>query len=220
MNWRLSALDQLTLLSNSDSHSHWPWRIGREANVFDLEATTYKAIIETIRTRDPNRFRFTVETYPAYGKYHWTGHRICRVSMSAEEAVKRGNICPRCGKKMTRGVEQRVEELADRNRGQKPPQAIGYVHLLPLSEILAATYGLNQPSASKVWKSYNRLVEAFGNEYRILLDAPAEEIARHVGSCVATNIERLRLDEIDVVPGYDGVYGKAELDQEEEGFRI
>ncbi len=211
MNWRLSALDNLVLLSNSDSHSHWPWRIGREANVFELHEVTYDAITDVIRAKDFTRFKFTIETHPAYGKYHWTGHRMCGVSMSAEESLKHNNICPKCGKRMTKGVEQRVEELADRAYGYKPNHAVGYVHLLPLSELLATTYGLDQPSASKVWKIYNSLIETFGSEYSVLLDTSVEEIARVAGEAVALNIEKLRNDTVNIAPGYDGVYGKAEL---------
>jgi len=211
MNWRISALDNLVLLSNSDSHSHWPWRIGREANVFELREVTYNAITDVIRVKDPARFKFTIETQPTYGKYHWTGHRVCGVSMSAEQSLKRNNICPKCGKRMTKGVEQRMEELADRTYGYQPNHAIGYTHLLPLSETLATTYGLDQPSASKVWKTYNALIEAFGSEYNVLLGISREEIARVAGEAVAVNIEKLRNDTVKVAPGYDGVYGKAEL---------
>jgi len=73
MNWRLSSLDKYALVSNSDSHSHWPWRIGREANVFELEQVTYQNMVDAIRKKDPEHFKFTIETDPAYGKYHWTG---------------------------------------------------------------------------------------------------------------------------------------------------
>jgi len=68
MNWRLSALDRYALVSNSDSHSPWPWRIGREANVFELERFTYWEVVDAIRRKDPKRFLFTIETDPAYGK--------------------------------------------------------------------------------------------------------------------------------------------------------
>jgi len=217
MNWRLSALDSYTLLSNSDSHSHWPWRIGREANVFELEELTYEAITDAIKAKNPARFRFTIETHPAYGKYHWTGHRTCGVSMPPKEALKRGNICPRCGRRMTKGVEQRVEELADRDYGYEPECTIGYVHLLPLSEILATTFGSDQPSTSKVWKTYNSLLEAFRSEYEVLLNVPREDIARITDESIASNIEKVRLDMAKVVPGYDGVYGKIELVSESAG---
>jgi len=117
MNWRLSALDRFTLVSNSDSHSFWPWRIGREANVFELKKPSYSEVVEAIRKKDRSRFKFTIETNPAYGKYHWTGHRNCGVSLPPREAIKLGNRCPVCGRKLTKGVEQRVEELADRPEG-------------------------------------------------------------------------------------------------------
>jgi len=133
MNWRLSKLDNFTLVSNSDSHSFWPWRIGREANVFELERLSYKEVIDAIRLKDKNRFKFTIETNPAYGKYHWTGHRNCGVALSPQEAIKLSNICPVCRRKLTKGVEQRVEELADRPLGFKPQGAIDFMHLLPLS---------------------------------------------------------------------------------------
>ncbi|MFX1412043.1 MAG: endonuclease Q family protein, partial [Promethearchaeota archaeon] len=96
MNWRLSALDKFTLLSNSDSHSFWPWRIGREANVFELDRLTYHEVADAICSKDKQRFKLTIETEPAYGKYHWTGHRNCRVALSPLEAIKMGSICPVC----------------------------------------------------------------------------------------------------------------------------
>jgi len=102
MNWRLSRLDKFTLVSNSDSHSFWPWRIGREANVFELKRLSYKEVVDAIRLKDRERFKFTVETDPAYGKYHWTGHRNCHVSLSPKEAIKLGNICPVCRRKLTK----------------------------------------------------------------------------------------------------------------------
>ena len=114
MNWRLSKLDRYALLSNSDCHSFWPWRIGREANVFDLPDFTYKQVTSAIIDNDPERFKSTIETDPAYGKYHWTGHRNCKISLAPSEAIKFGNNCPVCRRKLTKGVEQRVEELADR----------------------------------------------------------------------------------------------------------
>ena len=106
MNWRLSTLDKYALVSNSDCHSFWPWRIGREANVFELDRFTYKDIVEAIKSNNSTHFKFTIETDPAYGKYHWTGHRNCNVSLPPKDAIKFGNICPVCRRKLTRGVEQ------------------------------------------------------------------------------------------------------------------
>src|SRR4030065_296759 len=180
MNWRLSKLDKFTLVSNSDCHSFWPWRIGREANVFELEQFTYQQVTDTVRTNDASRFKFTIETDPAYGKYHWTGHRNCNVSLSPSEARKFGNICPVCRRKLTKGVEQRVEELADRPANFRRESAPGFLRLLPLSEIIATALGTDSPSTQAVWKNYNLLVEKFGDEYTVLIDAPLEGMVQVV----------------------------------------
>jgi len=208
MNWRLSALDKFALVSNSDSHSHWPWRIGREANVFELKHLTYQEVVDSIRQKDPKRFKFTIETDPAYGKYHWTGHRNCKVSLSPQEAIKLGNYCPVCRRKLTKGVEQRVEELADRPACYRPENEIGYLHLLPLSEIIAAVLNVTYPSVQKVWEIYNALVARFGDEYSVLIDASFEEMSKIVEPTIAEAIVRVREEKVKVIPGYDGVYGQ------------
>ena len=208
MNWRLSALDKFTLLSNSDSHSSWPWRIGREANVFSLEKLTYWEILDSIRKKDPRRLIFTIETDPAYGKYHWTGHRSCGVSLPPKEAIKLGNRCPVCHRVLTKGVEQRVEELADRPYGFKPPNSPDYMHLLPLSEVLSVVLGSSSPNSRKVWNIYNTLRARFGNEYNVLINAKFEEIVEVTNPLIAEAIIRVREGRVKVIPGYDGVYGQ------------
>lgn len=208
MNWRLSKLGKFTLVSNSDSHSFWPWRIGREANVFELKRSSYREVIDAIRFKDKEKFKFTIETDPAYGKYHWTGHRNCNVALSPQEAIKLGNICPVCRRKLTKGVEQRVEELADRPAGFKPENAIGFMRLLPLSEIIRAVLGVGSPSTRKVWGIYNQLIERFGNEYAVLMDASKDALSKVVDEKVAEAVIRVREGRVKVTPGYDGVYGK------------
>ncbi len=215
MNWRLRSLDGYALVSNSDSHSSWPWRIGREANVFDLSKFTYSEVTGAIRSKDPNRFKFTIETYPDYGKYHWTGHRSCRISLPPAEAIKLGNICPRCRRQLTKGVEQRVEELADRQAGFKPEGVPGYVRLQPLSEIISAVLGVTYPGVQKVWKIYNDLVSRFSDEYSVLVDAPFSEMAKIADPRIAEAIVRVREGRIRVVAGYDGVYGQIDIFPEE-----
>jgi len=215
MNWRLSSLDKYALVSNSDSHSCWPWRIGREANVFELEHLTYREVIDAIRRKDREHFRFTIETDPAYGKYHWTGHRNCKIALSPQEAIKFGNRCPVCGKRLTKGVEQRVEELADRPAGFKPPNAIGYMHLLPLSEIIATVLGVSYPSTRRVWEVYNTLIARFGDEYTVLIDASREEMSKIVNPKIAEAIIRVREEKVKVIPGYDGVYGQLVIFEEQ-----
>jgi len=216
MNWRLSALDRFTLVSNSDCHSHWPWRIGREANVFELEKLTYMEVVDAIRKKDPNRLKFTIETNPAYGKYHWTGHRNCKVSLPPQEAIKYGNRCPVCGRKLTEGVDQRIEELADRPADYKPENPIGYKRLLPLHEIIKAVLDVSYQGAKTVWNIYTPLVNKFGDEYTVLIDASKEEMSRVVDSRIAEAIVRVREEKAKVIPGYDGVYGQLEIFNEKQ----
>ena len=216
MNWRLSSLDRFTLVSNSDCHSHWPWRIGREANVFELDKLTYNEVVDAIRKKDPERFKFTIETNPAYGKYHWTGHRNCKVSLPPKEAMKYGNHCPVCGRKLTRGVDQRIEELADRPVDYTPENPIGYKRLLPLHEIIKAVMGVSYQGAKTVWNIYNPLIKRFGDEYTVLIDTPKQEMEKVVDSQIADAIVRVREEKATVIPGYDGVYGQLVIFEEQE----
>jgi uncharacterized protein (TIGR00375 family) len=211
MNWRVSRLDRFALVSNSDCHSFWPWRIGREANVFELERIGYREVLDAVCGNDPARFRFTIETDPAYGKYHWTGHRKCKVSLSPQEAQKFNNICPVCRRKLTKGVEQRVEELADRPAGFTPKNRPGFMRLLPLSDIIATVLGAGSPATQEVWKIYNLLVGKFGDEYTVLIDAPRTGLVEVVDASIADVILSVRNGSVRVVPGYDGVYGKLDL---------
>jgi len=208
MNWRVSALDKYTLISNSDSHSPYPYRIGREANVFDLKETSYREIIDSIRLKDKKRFKFTIETHPAYGKYHWTGHRKCNIVMSPQDSKRLQGICPSCGRKMTRGVDERVDELSDRYEGYKPESAIEYKHLMPLHEIIAQSLGIQQIYSPSVWRVYDLLISRFGNEYLVLLEASKDEIALISNDDLANAVITVRDNKIAVIPGYDGVYGK------------
>ena len=211
MNWRISSLDRFALVSNSDAHSANPWRLGREANAFDLQKLAYSEVFSAIRLKDPARFLFTVEVDPAYGKYHYTGHKKCGTSLPPAEAASRGNKCPVCGKPMTMGVMQRVEELADREEGYTPAGAIPFKSLMPLYEVISAATGTNRLYAKKVIDEQDRLIKAHGNEFAVLLEASVEELERTTSPSVAQAIISAREGRLKVTPGYDGVYGRAQL---------
>jgi uncharacterized protein (TIGR00375 family) len=215
MNWRLSKLDRFSLVSFSDSHSYWPWRLGREATVFDLPQLTYKNIINALMTKEG--LKETIEVDPGYGKYHYDGHRNCNISMSPAESLKQKNICPRCKKPLTIGVEHRVEELADRPVDFKPEGAIPFRKLIPLSELISAVTG-RAVATKNVWREYYKLVGKIGSEYDILRKIPSEELEKHVDKKLADFIIKNRNQEIKITPGYDGVYGipKFENDSHQE----
>ena len=204
MNWRLSALDRIALLSNSDSHSLH--RIGREANVFELASLSYDSIIDAIRTKDPKKFLFTVEFFPEEGKYHYDGHRACKISMSPEETKKVRKVCPKCGKPLTVGVLYRVDELADRPMGARPEGAIPYKNLVQLDEIIAESFGVGTAS-KRVQTAYHELLGRIGSEFSILIDASDSDLKSAAPPEVCEGIRRVREGKLHIEPGYDGEYG-------------
>jgi len=211
MNWRLSQLDKVALISNSDAHS--PQKIGREANVFDTELN-YKGIIDAIKSKDKNKFLYTIEFFPEEGKYHYDGHRLCGLSLKPEESKKYNNICPRCGKTLIIGVLNRVEKLADRPEGFVPKNAIPFKSLIPLNEIIAEAVGVSLAS-KEVPKHYNNLIKNLGTELKILLDSTEKEIKENSLPEIAEALIKMREGKIHIEPGYDGVYGKIKIFPEE-----
>ncbi len=209
MNWRLSSLDKYALVSNSDSHSFWPWRIGREANVFEMERVEYSEFIKIIREKDPKKFLYTIEVDPSYGKYHLDGHRECGICTEPKNSIKANGICPVCKKPLTIGVLHRVEELADRPEGFRPENAMPYKSLIPLSEIISSVLGVDQLYSKKIWDVYNKLIKEFRSEFRVLLKVPESELKKTVKEGVADAIIKVRDGKIKIRPGFDGVYGKA-----------
>jgi len=212
MNWRLSALDRVALVSFSDAHS--PARLGREACVFDLPELSYSALASAIRSKDPKRFLLTIEFFPQEGKYHYDGHRACGVILSPKETKAHGGRCPVCGRPLTIGVMHRVEALADRPEGFRPPGAIPYRSLVPLEEIIAQALGQGRDTKG-VRDEYLKLVSRFGSEFRVLLDLPEEELSPGTPPKILSAIRKVRAGELQIRPGYDGVYGEIRIPLDE-----
>ena len=215
MNWRLSCLDEIALVSNSDAHS--PAKLGREVTLFDLPAASYDGILRAIKEREPTHFLGTIEFFPQEGKYHYDGHRACGIVLAPREAMAKGNRCPVCGKPLTIGVMHRVEELADRPEGEGSAGRIPYRSLVPLEEVIAQAIGF-QPGTKSVTQEYERLIGHFGSEFRILLDLQEDELRKATSPRLLQAIRKVRAGELDIKPGYDGVYGKVTipLDAEEQ----
>lgn len=210
MNWRLSALDKITLISNSDAHS--PANIGREANVFGLDENklNYNEIADIIKTKDPKRFLYTIEFHPEEGKYHYDGHRNCNIVANPAETKYENNLCPKCNKKLTIGVMNRVEELSDRKPGHSDEKFPGSKHLVPLMEIMASAHGVGANS-KRVLDEYLDLAKRYGGEFNILLNLSDEELSKRLNPKIVDGIGRVRNGEIKIDPGYDGVYGKVKV---------
>lgn len=210
MNWRISKLDKITLISNSDAHS--PPKLGREANVFETELS-YKEIFGAIKNKDKSKFIYTIEFFPEEGKYHLDGHRFCNVRLLPEESKKYNNVCPKCGKVLTLGVLHRVAKLADRNLGFMPENAIPYKSLIPLEEIIAETIG-QSTGTKEVLKEYQNLIDKIGNEFTILMDASEAELKTATLPEIVQSIIKMREGKIYIDPGYDGVFGKVKIFEE------
>ena len=212
MNRRLSKLDNIALISNSDSHSLR--KIGREANIFNTELS-YNGIINAIKSGGP-RFVSTIEFFPEEGKYHYDGHRACEICLSPEKTKKLKNICPKCGEKLTIGVMNRVDELADREIGK---DFVPYRNLIPLGEIIAEAFDVGE-NTKQVKKEYEKLIKTFGNELKILMEISESELKSVADPRVAESIKRVREGKVKIRPGYDGEYGEIKIFTDEEREKL
>ncbi|PIZ92773.1 MAG: DNA helicase UvrD [Candidatus Magasanikbacteria bacterium CG_4_9_14_0_2_um_filter_41_10] len=214
MNWHLSMLDNITLISNSDAHS--PAKLGREANIMQFaseDVITYDEIFDILRTQDKNRFLRTIEFYPEEGKYHMDGHRDCGVSFYPEETKTHKGICPKCKKPLVIGVMHRVMELGDRTKEEAKEHGktrVLYTSLVPLAEIIADT--VQKGWATKtVQATYQKLVTELGSEFHILLDVSLSNIEKASTKQIAIAIDRVRKRNIVIKPGYDGEFGAVKI---------
>jgi len=225
MNWRISELDNLTLLSNSDAHS-LP-NIAREANVFDMKEISYEAIYNIIKMNsikkraagEKSKFGellYTIEFYPEEGMYHYDGHRECKVRFSPEETKKHKGICPKCKKKLTVGVDYRVDELADRKKGFKPKGAPGFKKLVELDKIIAESMDIKSRTSQKVQQEYRKLIKKLGTELNILIYEDLKNIRQETYPEIAKGIKRVREGRLIVEPGFDGEYGRVKIFSQKE----
>lgn len=207
MNWRISGLDDLTLVSNSDAHS--PMNVGREANLFNTHLS-YADIKSALQSGDPDRFLGTFEFYPEEGKYHLDGHRNCKVSMWPQKTMAHGGMCPVCGKGLTLGVLYRVEKLADRRENDTPPARHAYHSIVQLVDIISEILMVG-PNSKKVQKYYHTALNLLGSEFDILHRLATDDIESAGIPLLGEAIQRVRRKEIDVIPGFDGQYGQVKI---------
>lgn len=234
MNWRLSKLDHIGLISCSDAHS--PANLGREATVFKFRSekdVTYKNIVDAIKhsrgsrldTRHSkkditqvsnikapvSKLSHTIEFFPEEGMYHFDGHRACNnLSLHPKESKHLNKICPKCGRPLTIGVLHRVEDLADRAEHYQPKNFPGSKHLVPLQEIIAEAFKVGK-SSKRVQKKYQEIITSVGNEFDVLLYRPLDELKKCLDDDILKGIALVREGKIRLTPGFDGVYGKVNI---------
>jgi len=202
MNWAISSLDPFALVSNSDAHS--PEKIGREANVFELNELSFDSIINALRTREG--FVKTYEFYPQEGKYFNDGHRDCGTNFSPEEAESMGNICPVCRRPLTLGVLHRVSQLSDRKKGEKPAKTVPFQHIIPLPAVIAKALGRTEHTKG-VYEAYSRLISYFGNEFSVF-EAKERELRLAIDGNIADAILAVNSGSVSWKPGHDGLFGE------------
>ncbi|MFA5106265.1 MAG: endonuclease Q family protein [Candidatus Micrarchaeia archaeon] len=211
MNRRLSALDRFTLVSNSDTHS--PEKLGREANVLDLQKLDYDSVFRAIKEGRDGGFVRTVEFFPQEGKYHVDGHRACGFSCSPKKTKELGGVCPKCGKPLTKGVEYRVEELADRPEGYQKPGDVPFVYQVPLKQLISSANGGIGEHTKKAGIVYGAFLKAFGTEFAAL-NATQKQLGEAQGLDQKTSraISLVQSGKVKLVPGFDGEYGRIEVE--------
>jgi len=256
MNWRIKELDSRSIVSFSDAHSgaklgrevtvfdmpDLTYKNIAEALLQNTQNT------QTVRKSDSQKIRqsestiprlsessecsepcisYTIEFYPEEGKYHYTGHRDCNVRLTPDETVSKGTTCPACGKPLTQGVMQRVEEIASRSdkelrvkgymsnslrmfKTEDQPYRPPFIMLVPLQEIIAEAIG-SAVTSKKTQSHYEILTSALGGEYNVLLHADLKEITRTSTVEIADGIRKVRKGDIVIDPGYDGVFGVVKI---------
>ncbi|MBI4272358.1 DNA helicase UvrD [Candidatus Uhrbacteria bacterium] len=208
MNWSISNLNSITLISNSDAHS--AEKLGREANVFEGMEISYPAIREALQKGKQGtpslRLDYTIEFFPEEGRYHFDGHRDCEISLPPGQTKRYKGMCPKCSRPLTVGVLHRVSDLADQDAHAQREKKISYKNLIPLQEIIAQSFGLGVNS-KRVREQYIKVINSFGSEFEILLDTPLEDFSRVASRELTHALATMRAGEVEIIPGYDGVYG-------------
>ncbi len=213
MNWRVPSLDGVSIVSFSDAHS-LP-KLGRELTVF-LGEPSYDGLLDSLRNQ---AIEYTLEMFPEEGKYHHAGHRKCALRLSPQEAAATGERCPKCGRKLTSGVMQRIEGLAKRivstNIGDdglihgddgRPP----FRTMIALRQIIAESLGRGVETKA-VASAYHKLVEELLGELQVLTKVPASAIESIAGERVAEGVVRARMENVTISPGFDGEYGHVRI---------
>ena len=210
MNWRVPELDDRSIVSFSDAHS--ARRLGRELTVFQGEPS-YAGLVDAL---DNQGIEYTIEFFPEEGKYHHSGHRRCDVRRSPDEVAELGEACPVCGRRLTLGVMQRMEDLARRDvavrRGddglvRSPAERPPFRSMVSLAQILSEALGRGIQTKT-VGAAYVKVIEAAGSELAALVSAPLADVERVAGERVAEGVGRVRRGEVAIEPGFDGLYGK------------
>ena len=198
----VGELKDFTFLSNSDAHSPWPHRLGREFNQMELEDISFSSIKKAIKH---SNIEANYGLVPNLGKYHMTACTKC-FKLVDPVIAKENNMKCECGARVKKGVDYRIFEISDFAEPRHPDFRPPYVHLMPLAELISTVYdnGVTTKTVQNIWQ---KLVDNFGNEINVLIDANISDIKK-IDLNVSQAIEAFRNNTIDVIPGGGGKYGE------------
>jgi uncharacterized protein (TIGR00375 family) len=211
---KIKELHRLTFLTNSDCHSPHPVRLGREFNRFEVKDATFDEIKKAILRKDGNRSVLNVGLPPQEGKYHETACRKCYTHYDINDAIRRRFKCS-CGGRIKKGVKDNINEKAELIEPEHPDHRPDYVHLIPMAEIITKAVGQRNPFTKTVTKRFDELVDAFGSEIEVLLEADINKVARVTAPAISSAIQAFRDNKVTIIPGGGGEYGKIILPSED-----
>ena len=202
----VGELKDFTFLSNSDAHSPWPHRLGREFNQMELKDISFSSIKYAIKH---SNIKANYGLVPNLGKYHMTACTKCFKLVEPEIARKNKMKCE-CGGRIKKGVDYRISEISDFNEAKHPDFRPPYVHLMPLAELISTVYdkGVTTKTVQNIWQN---LIDKFGNEINVLIDVDLNDIIK-IDLKIGEAIKSFRNNTIDIVPGGGGKYGEIKFD--------
>ena len=204
---RISELHNLTFTSNSDAHSPWPNKLGREFNTLKIKEITFNEVSKALKRENGRKCILNVGFNPLEGKYHKTRCTGCLRFYDPLQAEKLRWKCFECGKSIKKGVDYRIYELSDLPHNKHPEHRPEYRHIIPLSEIIGLALDVKDTWSFKVQNIWKKFIDNFSNEIKVLLEIDIKELAK-IDERIAKYIEYFRDNKIKYVPGGAGVYGK------------
>ncbi|MEA3255640.1 MAG: TIGR00375 family protein [Candidatus Altiarchaeota archaeon] len=214
---RIPELEDITFMTNSDAHSPWPQRLGREFNRVSIKELSFNEINKAIERKGDGKFILNVGLNPREGKYHLTACSRCFLRFRLEDALKLKWRCPECRGLIKKGVSDRINELATRDKPLHPGHRPGYIHILPLAEVISLATGIRTLNSKTIGDRWDKLVENFRTEINVLVDIDVDEIKK-VDPSVGKIIDRFRTGRMRYVAGGGGQYGRPTLKDEEDNF--
>jgi len=204
---RVEELKDLTFMSNSDAHSPWPHRLGREFNRLMVDSLSFEEVRKAIERKGGRKFTLNAGLDPREGKYHETACTRCYLKFKPADAVRLKRRCPECKGIIKIGVKERIEELAKGRKTEHPKHRPPYMHIVPLAEVIGIARGVSTLQGPRIQLEWQKMVDRFGPEIKILIDKDVKCLKKY-DEKIGDIIESFRTGKIEYDSGGGGKYGK------------